>query len=101
MSAANVGKRCRWTTYPNAGVGLHDGEIVAYVPAGASLRDAEARYQGYARWDTGLGRLADAQDESDGIPRYLVRVDRGNNTRGKPYAPRWYAPRASTVEVMP
>ena len=37
MSAENVGKRCRWTTYPNARIGQHEGEIVAHVPALTSI----------------------------------------------------------------
>jgi hypothetical protein len=69
----------------------HKAEIVAFVPAGKSLWDAEF----LSNADQGAARAVNRST----FDRYLVREDRGNSTRGKPYKPRYYAPRCSTVEV--
>jgi hypothetical protein len=104
VSADNVGKRGRWGRVKAREVGLgpppyepHEGTIIAFVPGGASLRQAQRDAYEQGRSD---GRVihVDAIDEADGILRYLMREDR-EGTRGQKLAPRYYAPRCSSVVI--
>lgn len=88
MSDANIGKRVTWK--PRAYHTEHAGVVVAFVPAGAYLRDAERRA-------VATRKLVDAMDDST-VDRYLVRVDR-EGSRGQKLAPRWYAPHASIIDA--
>lgn len=96
MSDLNVGRRVRWTTYPSAGVGRHEGVIVAHVPAGDDMGDVAPEHGATAAFRGFKDTVA--------FDRYLVREDRrGIDVRGdggRVLAPRWYAPRVSAVEVL-
>jgi hypothetical protein len=106
VSAANVGKRCRWGRGVRVGVLGRDpqpyekreGVIVAFVPAGDDVAVAEQKATGRSFSEV------DATSRIFTFDRYLVRVDRrGIDVRGdggRPLKPKWFAPRASIVEIV-
>ena len=95
MSDENVNKVVTYRTGEglrlfDSGAGKRTVTVVAFVPAGASLRRAE-RVAG-----SKVPRLCDAMDDCE-TDRYLVREDR-TGAKGQPISPRWFAPRASVID---